>query len=270
MKIPEFATRKGLFDYLTANKNDLIAAKKATIKHADAISFAPSFVYKKLFTDKQEPEITPELPNNLQVVCIINTTNIVDSHSDVHLPGIWGKSLLENKFIMHLQEHEMEFEKIISSGTDLKAYAKNFTWNELGFSYEGQTEALVFESNIRKDRNAYMLDQYRKGFVVNHSVGMRYIKITLCISDENYGAEYEMWQKYRPMIVNGDMADEIGYFWAVKEAKVIEGSAVPLGSNLATPTLEVKSQPLEGTGKTIPEPLEGTQFKEMLNEFKIF
>jgi hypothetical protein len=39
----------------------------------------------------------------------------------------------------------------------------------------------------------------------------------------------------------------IDYFWVVKEAKMLEGSAVVKGSNSFTPTLEIKSEPLNDT-----------------------
>jgi hypothetical protein len=41
------------------------------------------------------------------------------------------------------------------------------------------------------------------------------------------------------MIANQTKADECGYFFAVTEARVIEGSAVVRGSNIATPTISV-------------------------------
>jgi hypothetical protein len=61
------------------------------------------------------------------------------------------------------------------------------------------------------------------------------------------------------MVANQDAAEEKGFFWAVKEAKVIEGSAVPLGSNWITPTLDNnKNEPLDSTHKN-NGPSEDTQ-----------
>lgn len=269
--IPEFETKKELFDFLVKNEKTLIAQKRAVIKQADSLCIEPSLVFKKLYqTNKELGEDIPDiLPDKLTVKAIINTTNILDSHLDVHLPGIWNKSLQENKFILHLQEHECEFEKIISDGKDLNAYVMTFNWTELGINYSGTTEALVFESTINKDRNEYMLDQYRRGYVKNHSVGMRYIKIIMCINSEEYGAQYEAWQKYYPEIVNKDKADEFGYFWAVKEAQVIEGSAVPIGSNWATPTLSVK-EPVNSAQKDKEPLFDAQKANELLYNFKIF
>jgi hypothetical protein len=260
MDIPIFNSRTELFNFLVKNKDILIAQKKAVMKQADPIIFQPSIIAIKDTANKEDMPET-NMSNDVRVLCIINTTNIMDSCKDVHLPGIWVKSLQENKALMHIQEHCMKFDHILSDGKDLKAYTKVFTWGELGYNLPGNTEALVFESLIKADRNAYMADQYKKGYVKNHSVGMQYVKMTMCINDENYGAEFEAWNKYYPEIANKDVADEYGYFWAVKEAKVIEGSAVPRGANFMTPTLSVeeqKTQPGAPTEKNI-EPPKGTQ-----------
>jgi hypothetical protein len=44
-------------------------------------------------------------------------------------------------------------------------------WKDLGFDFEGNTEALVFNVEIDKDRNDFMFNQYAKGYVKEHSVG---------------------------------------------------------------------------------------------------
>lgn len=235
MIIPNFATKKELFDFLVTNKDKIVAAKKAAIKHADPAGCDAVGI-------NVNKAIAGNDPDTIKVTAIINTTNLMDSHKDVHLPGIWNKSVKENKNIMHLQEHKMEFDKIIADGDDLKAYVKEYTWKELGFNMEGKTEALVFESSISKDRNNYMFNQYSKQRVKNHSVGMMYVKMLLAVNDKAYAAEYDAWEKYYPEIANKKDADAAGYFWAVKEAKAIEGSAVPLGSNWATPTLSTESK----------------------------
>ena len=242
----EFATKKELFKFMVENKDKLIAQKKAVKKEVDcAVIVKPILVFDpKLAANKADGDIIdPVNLDSLKVVVVINTTNFMDSHSDVHLPGLWNKSLKDNRMIMHLQEHDMEFDKIISDGDNLKAYTKRFKWSELGYSYKGETEALIFESEILRKRNEYMLNQYANGWVRNHSVSMYYVKMDFAINDEDYPNEFEAWNKYYPQIANPEVADEKGHFWYVLEAKCVEGSAVPLGSNTATPTLD------NGTGK---------------------
>jgi len=134
----------------------------------------------------------------------------------------------------------MEFESIISDS--VKATATDFSWSDLGFKYAGTTQALVFDAEIEKNRNTYMAEQYQKGRVKQHSVGMRYVKYVLAMDSDSPAdrEEKKMWDKYYPQIANKETADEQGYFFAVLEAKVIEGSAVVLGSNYATPTISVE------------------------------
>lgn len=259
MERPDFNTKEELFAWLVENKETLKAQKKAVTKYADPVGMGADAVIEARKSDSDS--------NDLVVTAIINTTNLMDSHDDVHIPGLWSKSLKENKMIMHLQEHQMAFDKIISDGKDLKASAKTYSWAELGAKLDGQTQALVFESTIKADRNPFMYNQYAQGRVKNHSVGMRYVKLFLAINDENYDTEYGNWKKYIDQVANRKAAEDNGFFWAVTEAKVIEGSAVPLGSNTITPTLDIK-EPLYALHK---EPAEATLddvkeiFKELLN-----
>lgn len=270
----EFSSKKELFDFLIENKDLLVAQKKSALKTVDCgVIVSPVIVREKESANKAEGDIINDKLTELKAVVIINTTNLLDGHCDLHLPGIWNKSLRENKMIMHLQEHEREFEKVIADGKELKAYTKTFTWSELGYKYQGTTEALVFESTILKKRNEFMFNQYMNGWVKNHSVGMYYVKMDMAINDKDYPNEFAAWEKYYPMIANKEKADETGYFWYVLEAKVMEGSAVVLGSNFATPTIstETKDQPEKSTEKTI-EPEQSTQkdvLKYLTTNFKI-
>lgn len=265
----EFSSKKEMFDFLIENKDLLIAQKKSALKTVDCgIVIEPVIVREKSSVNKAEGEQMPDDKfTELKAVVIINTTNLMDSHCDVHMPGIWNKSLKENKMIMHLQEHEREFEKVISDGKELKAYTKTYTWAELGYNYAGTTEALVFESTVLKKRNEFMFNQYLNGWVKNHSVGMYYVRMDMAINDKDYPNEFTAWEKYYPMIANKEKADEKGFFWYVLEAKCMEGSAVVLGSNFATPTIstETKDAPEKSTHQEIEPPIEGTQ-KEFIND----
>jgi hypothetical protein len=255
-----FATKKEMFKELVANKKILIAQKKAEMKRADGIMHYK--VNDKLATKADISQIDLTNTNALNVKAIINTTNIMDSHDDVHIPGLWTKSLQENKNIMHLQEHNMSFKNIISSNEDLHAYTKFYNWTDLGYDFQGQTQALEFDSNVKKTRNQYMFEQYANNYVTNHSVGMRYVKIFLAVNDPDYPEEFEVWERYINSVVNADLANEKGYFYAVTEAKIIEGSAVPLGSNNITPTRSVTPKEETELEKQIKE------LKEIINNIK--
>lgn len=252
MNIPKFDKKEELFKWLKEHKADLMAVKKASIKHADVVGLVSDAEIDKaegVTIKANEPIDNPS--DELNVVIAINTTNLMDSHDDVHIPGLWKKSLKESAAsIMHLQEHKSgSFENIISSGADLKAYTKTYSFEKLGYpEFEGNTQALMFNSKVRKDRNQFMHNQYAKGYVTNHSVGMRYVKIFMAINSTDYPEEKEIWDKYYEQIANKSQADNKGYFFAVTEAKVIEGSAVPRGSNYVTPTLDNnKIEPVAAT-----------------------
>lgn len=262
IEIPYFAERKDLLKWLVQNKTSLIAQKimgsKMQAKRGDGVPFLGTLYNPKGKAFKANTPVDEDV-DELKVKAVINTTNIMDSHSDVHIPGLWDKSLQESaKWLMHLQEHEMSFKNIIAEGDDLKAYTQKLQWRDIDIDLPGKTEALIFESKVRKDRNEFMHEQYAKGRVKNHSVGMQYVKLVLCINDEDYGAEYEAWEKYAPMVINLDQAEDQGYFWAVTEAKAIEGSAVPRGSNTATPTLENNMKASRATTRK-REPRKSTQ-----------
>jgi len=253
---------------LVENKDKIIKLKKAQIKHADGVYIKDLSALKAV--KKKELTTKAEQKDQVQVTAVINTTNLYDSHEDVHIDGLWNKSLSENRGIMHLREHKMEYDKIIADGEDLTPYTVTVSWKELGYDLPGKTQALTFESVVRRDRNEFMMNQYKAGYVRNHSVGMQYVKVFLAVNDEDYKEEYAVWNKYYDQIANKADVDEAGYFYAVTEAKLIEGSAVPAGSNWATPTREVKE--FETEHKTnenpydslfhIPEPGQPTQEEE--------
>ena len=235
-----FLNKGELFSALRDNKNDLIAQKKMLTKESDSVVYSSIIKNDKDSIDKSSIDITDDI-NSIRVKVVINTTGIMDSHSDVHIKGIWNKSVKEVKNVYLLQEHQMTFDHIVSD--DVKASLENISWEELGQKYDGETQALVFSALISKERNPFMFNQYAKGYVKEHSVGMRYIKYDLAMNSESkYDEdEKELWDKYIDTIVNKEEAESQGYFWVVKEAKIIEGSAVVKGSNHVTPPISIEA-----------------------------
>lgn len=238
--IPGNLSRKETFDYLVKNEALIFNAKKSVTKEADGFFSTPLYVDDKgNLVNKAEGEAIPITESGrLKVVPVINTTNWLDSHGDVHIPGLWKKSLSDNKrtgFYL-LDSHRRSFKDIIAE--ECAGMTKNLTWKELGLDYAGTTEALLFNAFLEKERNEYMYEQYLKKRVKNHSVGMQYVKLVTCIDDDEYPVQKENWDKYIQMVANREEAEGDGYFWAVLEAKIMEGSAVVFGSNSATPTLE--------------------------------
>ncbi len=245
MKLPHFSNRSELFEFFRENKAALYAEKAYQPKFGDSLDVSLLLIDDK--GDVTKAVANPKLLDldSFKVSVAINTTNIRDSHGDVHLPGLWKKSLKETKNLYLLQEHMLSFKGIISD--KVNAFTKMMSWKDLGFNYTGETEVLIFNAEIEKARNEYMAEQYAKGYVKNHSVGMRYVKLFLALNSESKfdREEKAIWDKYIDQVVNREECEEEGYFWAVTEAKLIEGSAVPLGSNFATPPLSI--EPSSGT-----------------------
>lgn len=250
---PNFETKEERIDWHIANKSLLIAQKKSTIKHADAISFMVPLISEK-GDSIIKSEAIPDTATRIKVRAIINTTKLFDSHGDVHIDQLWNKSLKETKDNYLVNQHNFSFEGIISD--EVKAFVKQMTWKELGFGgYEGTTQALVYDTVIDKSDSPDMFERYRKGKVKNHSVGMRYVKVEMAADDDRYEKEKAVWDKYYPQIANKADVDAVGVFWAVTEAKNIEGSAVVKGSNFVTPTFsvqETKNQPGNSTDDEPP------------------
>lgn len=259
--LPAGLTGKALFDYLVKNEDLIFHAKKSAVKWADEVSASVLFVDEKgtLITKAEMTQQTIDA-SRLKVVPIINTTNWYDSHGDVHIPGLWKKSISDNKrngFYL-LDTHGRHFKDVIAESCP--AATKSMSWKELGLTISGTTEALMFTGIIEKARNEYMFDQYQKEYVKNHSVGMRYIKILTCIDDDDYPVQKENWDKYIKEVANREEAEESGYFWAVLEAQIVEGSAVLFGSNGITPNTEATLIPSKTQVEdTTDQPPPGTE-----------
>lgn len=251
----EFTNKEELHRFIIDNKEEVVAVKKMGIKHADAINY----IIKENTTEAAtKSEAQKEDSTTLHVKAVINTTNIYDSHGDVHIDGLWKNSLNSKRKLYLLQEHKADFDHVISR--NVKAYTEQMDFKELGTDYKGKTQALIFDAEISKEQNETMYKRYKNGEVDNHSVGMYYVNLFVCINSTERWAAEEManWDKYIKYVAN---PEDIQYdmFYAVTEAKLIEGSAVLFGSNPITPTLETESKTEIET--IAVEPLKDTQTK---------
>jgi len=237
--MPKFETTKELHEYLLKNQDEFIYQKKNAYKETDSCS-SDVIMLKENLTDKDFTSKSSD--SAIKVRAIINTTMIMDSHKDVHINGIWKKTISENKRIKHVREHKDGFENIIADKEDLKVFTKLYTWKDLGLDKEGTTEALVFDSVVKKERNSFMYKQYKENNVDNHSVGMYYVNVKFALNDsgDEYAALKAEYDKHINNIVNKEEVAKLGYFWAIYEAKLKEGSAVTDGSNPITPVLQPK------------------------------
>ena len=235
---------------IVEKKAELIELKKSALKICDpSISVEVETVNKAFttnFTDDLEKGV-------IRRKIVGNTYNWLDSHGDVHVGNTFKKSIQERTTkVFHLHDHKFEISAKVGKIDSIKEV--DISWKDLGVDISGSTKALIAESDISKDLNKAVFDQYLSKEIDQHSVGMRYVKLDLAVNDDQYEEEYKVWKNYIDSIGNKEQAIEKGYFWAVSEAKLIEISAVLMGSNPITPTIENKIEPSKDTqNKEEPE-----------------
>ena len=233
-------------------KAELIALKKAEIKTVKGglSALVASNVNKGVYENSD---------TKLKRTIIGNTYNWMDNHDDVHAKGVFTKTIKERaNQIFHLHDHEFKLTSKI--GEPIKIYEDEVKWSDLGIEKDGTTQALFMDSEILKEYNERIFNEYKNGKINQHSVGMQYVKIDLAVNDEEEEEEYKVWTDNIDQLGNKEEAIKKGYFWLVREAKLIEISAVLMGSNSLTPTI---NEPSNDTQKQ--EPTQVTQ-----NETEIF
>jgi len=235
----DFESKELLFKALRENESKLIDVKKGNIyKSSDK---GQSITTTSNFDDVTKTALTTKEDH---IYPIINTIGFLDSHNDLHIEGIWNKSVREQQGRVHyVVGHELEVTKIITWKTDVKMLVKDIEWSLVGKPYGGSTQALIFE--IPKDK--IELEAARKaidkGWDIENSVRMRYMDVKLCYNSEApEDAQYKRnYDKYYPMIANKDDFENINYFYAILQAQIVdEGSMVVKGSNSATRVIQTK------------------------------
>lgn len=229
-----FNTKGELFTALKKHKDTIVQLKKAARVSDNTKASIPQDVEKEIIKG-----IDVRDGHSLHV---INTTKILDSHRDLHINGLWSKSIKEQRGkIFFLVNHDMGVGSVVAYPKDVKMRAINVSFKDLGVDYDGDTQALVFEvanDKIRHTEAKHIIDN---NIEIEHSIRMSYVKIELAINsdDADNKAEKQIWDKYYPVVANKEDADEVGYMWVVKEAKIIsEGSMVLKGSNFVTPMIK--------------------------------
>lgn len=251
LNIPQFKDKKELYKYLIANKQELFDLKKSATKHADAVSIGERGVVKEL---KSTHLPADDLENGVVHRSIIgNTYYWLDSHDDVHVKGIFTKTIKENENkIRHTHDHIQQLTAKVGNFTSV--YEKEVAWKDLGINKEGNTICLIADSAIKERYNKQIFDDYVNGEIDQHSVEMIYVKMALAINDKDEKEEYKNWQQVFPLLGNPEKALEQGYFFIQSESKLKAISCVVEGSNSLTGTIEP-----EKSTQTNIEPPTGTQ-----------
>lgn len=250
----EFETKAEMFAALKVNKEAIIGLKKAATKFTDWVE-----TYVKTVVDEANKAEGGDVEIKMGdfVYPVINTTNWLDSHGDVHLDGIWDVSAKDqNGKTYYIINHELELGKVIAYPGEVEILLRKMPWRDLGKDIEGDTQALIFKVKLTEKGNSDANKAIMDKVPLENSIRMRYVRIELCINDtsDSYKEEYACWLKYYDRVANKAELNEAAFFWAVSEAKIEkEGSAVLRGSNPVTPILqniEEEKSPLSSSSET--------------------
>lgn len=235
----EFSSKEEMFVALKENVKRIKEIKCAAIKESDPIGFQMLPVKSAEGVEKAADDT--EVKDGDTIYPVINTTNILDSHGDVHLDGIWDNSVKDQKGkVYYAVNHKIEIGSIVSYPDEVDMSVKSMPWTELGQNYAGNTQALIFAAKMTDASNKDARKILKAKKPMNNSVRMQYVDMDLCVDSNSKGLEQERMNFYThlPKIANKEDAMAAGYFWAVKQAKIVkEGSMVLAGSNPATPIL---------------------------------
>jgi hypothetical protein len=267
----EFETKELLFKALKANEEKIISLKKTKIYESankGQISFIGAYLKQDIATK------AGLVVKDGFVYPVINTTNYMDSHDDVHFPGIWKKTLLEQQGkIFYLSSHMRDIDNVIAWPENVKAFTSLIDWQFVGKNFPGKTEALIFEIAQKDIIKQSALDAIQERRKVQGSVSMKYVTIKLAVDSvsKEYKVNKEYFDKRINDIANKEKVIEQGYFFGVEEAKIAnEGSLVLQGSNDATEIIypeQIKDQPEFSTDKKIDQPsIDTDKAKEIINE----
>jgi hypothetical protein len=239
--IPQNLTGKDLFKFLVDNKQALIATKKSDFKRSEPVHYNTSIIsaIKDSATKAAgDAASMPEDNGRLDVKVVANTAWWCDSAMDVLTDKCYDKSIKEKgNLIPHIADH---IHRSTSHVGDVKSvYTQKVAIKDLGYDAAGDTTALIFETTVREDYNPDTYKFYKNGKINQHSIGLIYLSIGLCINDKECLAEFELWKKYYDKVINKEVVDERGYFWIVTEIKLIENSCVLFGCNELTPTIDI-------------------------------
>ncbi|WP_438423129.1 hypothetical protein [Aquimarina macrocephali] len=264
--IPHFEEKSKLFAYLKSNRKKIIAQKCSSQIKSDDFEYG-CLNLKANSKDKIGSKVTKSVSvkedlqdGEIEVDAIANMAGWCDSYMDVLIPDCWNRTIKEKgasnkQLIYHLKNHWYSTDDIIGGNVQMRSQ-----WLDLSiFNIESdlkQGQALIGNSIVKEKYDKKCFHLYSDDEIKQHSIGLRYIKITLCMNSEEEEDKYEKesWDKFYPMVINKSKVDSKGFFWAVEEIKLVEYSAVLFGANELTT--------VQGTSKNNTGPSKDTQEAE--------
>jgi hypothetical protein len=202
----------------------------------------------------------------------VNSSNILDSHGDLHVKGNWDKTVKEQQKKVYLVfDHILKRSEIVAMKEDIELLTAEIPFSLIGKDYEGDSYVLIYKVAKNKIANKEAKEWLENGYSFEASVRMQYVKMELAVNSKDKDSEKEkaIYDKYIGQIANAKEFSSIDYFWVVQEAKnVSESSLVMFGSNSATGTLQENKEAVIDTSIN-NEPSKDTQ-NEKKNKITFF
>jgi hypothetical protein len=261
----EFDTENEMFSALKANKSMIIDKKKSKILKSCEKGLGISLKsMKSLRVEENEKKFS--MDDNYHYI-VVNATKILDSHGDLHVDGIWNKTIKDKQGKNYLlSDHKMELDKVIAKKEDVEMLTAEIPFTMIGKSYEGTTQALIYKVAKDKIISPTAKEWLESESDIEASVRMRYINIKMAMNSGRAEdkEELEIYNKYFDMIANKEDYENISYFFVVTEAEnVKESSLVLFGSNSATGAI---TNPKGKKQEPSPDTLDVTEPKVITQE----
>lgn len=251
----EFLDKEELFKELMNIEDIILDQKKSQIYNSK--EWCEKYGIKGLSISTNQQKIIKSLTNEQNkelklsddyYYFVVNSSNFLDSHRDVHIDGNWNKTKKESQGQVYLVfDHELKRSEIIAMKQDIELMTAYVSWDLLGKNYEGETYSLIYKVPKDKIINKQAKEWLEQGYSFEASVRMQYVKVELAINSTNpeFEKQKKVYDAIFPLIVNKKdySEDDLQYFWVVREAKnVKESSLVMFGSNSGTGLLQNNKQ----------------------------
>ncbi len=166
-----------------------------------------------------------------------NTYNYVDHDWDVLVKGAAVKTIADNGpdsgadvIIKHQSDHVLATSHMVGKLTALKE-------EEYEKGKYGITATSMLPDHAKGNEH---LTNYQMRMYDQHSIGFMYRDLGIADKESEMESERENWNEVYPQLINPEKADEMGFFFVVKEIELWEISVVPYGANQLTPYLGSK------------------------------
>jgi hypothetical protein len=261
--IPVKSTSSELFKYLRDNEIQIIKQKCSMPIKSDIFDYGCLPVNEKS-TIKEDGSVL--LPNEIEVNAIANLSGWCDSYMDVMIKDNWKKTIADKAIVYHLKNHKYTTDDIVGKNPEL--YVKNFDTSYFGITSDvPKAQALMMRSVVTKEYDEKTYYLYKDNQIKQHSIGLRYIQLKMCLNSEVEEDKIykDNWNKYYSQVINKDLVDSKGYFFAVVESKILENSCVLFGANENTGVYSTSEKQADDESLEKKEPtIEVTQKKRRI------